>query len=99
VTRIEEALKKVTGRAWTLRIEVIPTAAVVGDAPSVSTLEAPLSLRPARRHPKEEAEKEPLVQRALEVLGAQILRADEGFGTKPPDTKLPGAATPDNEET
>ena len=99
VTRIEDALKKVTGRTWTLRIETIPTTDVVNDVPSVPPPETPLPVRPARRNPKEEAEKEPLVQRALEVLGAQILRADEGFGTKPPETKPPTAAIPDDEET
>jgi hypothetical protein len=98
VTRIEEALKKVTGRVWTLRIEAIPTTAVVDDVASVPPPEAPLPVRPPRRNSKEEAEKEPLVQRALEVLGAQMVRADEGFGTRPPETNLPAPAAPDDEE-
>jgi hypothetical protein len=29
---------------------------------------------------REEAEKEPLLRRALEVLDAQVVRVDEGFG-------------------
>jgi hypothetical protein len=36
----------------------------------------------SRRNPREDAEKEPLVKRALDVLGAQIVRVDDGFGEK-----------------
>jgi hypothetical protein len=34
-----------------------------------------------RRNPKEEAEKLPLVKRAVEVLGATIQRVDDNFGS------------------
>jgi hypothetical protein len=42
----------------------------------------PPSSRP-RRSSREDAEKEPLVQRALDVLGAQFVRVDEGFAATP----------------
>jgi hypothetical protein len=98
VARVEEALKKVTGRVWTLRIETTPTTAAVGDASGVAAPEAPLSVRPPRRNYREEAEKEPLVKRALDVMGAQVLRVDEGFGTKPPEVPAPAGAGSDEEE-
>jgi DNA polymerase-3 subunit gamma/tau len=98
VARVEEALKKVTGRVWTLRIESSPTTAAVGDASGVLTPEAPLPVRPPRRNYREEAEKEPLVRRALDGLGAQVVRVDEGFGTTPPEAKAPAATGSDDEE-
>jgi DNA polymerase-3 subunit gamma/tau len=98
VARVEDALKKVTGRVWTLRIEAIPTTAV-GSAALVSVPEAPPPVRPPRRNYREDAEQEPLVKRALELMGAQFLRVDEGFGTKPAEVKLPsGAGNHDEEE-
>jgi len=39
-------------------------------------------IRP-RRDPREEAKKEPLVKRALEVLGAKLVHADDDFGAQP----------------
>jgi DNA polymerase-3 subunit gamma/tau len=99
VTRIEDALKKVTGRPWTLRIETTPTTAVVGSAASVPTPEAPPGVRPPRRHPREEAEKVPLVKYALDKFGAQLVQPPpEGFGTKPPETNKPTVDGPDEEE-
>jgi DNA polymerase-3 subunit gamma/tau len=98
VARVAEALKKVTGRGWTLRIETTPTTAAVGDASGAAAPEAPLPVRPPRRNYREEAEKELLVKRALDVMGAQVLRVDEGFGTKPPEVPAPAAGGGDEEE-
>jgi hypothetical protein len=100
---VEEALKKVTGRPWVLRVEALPNRPTSTDSqagvPGSPTLPTngptpaagvPPGETPARvrRNPKEDAEKAPLVKRALEVLGAQIVRVDEGFGAPP-------AASPD----
>ena len=41
---------------------------------------------------RHEAEKEPLVKRALEVLEAQIVRVDDGFAATPAAADLPEAA-------
>ena len=37
--------------------------------------------------PKDAAEKEPIVQRVLEIFNAQIVRVDAGFGVLPPESK------------
>jgi DNA polymerase-3 subunit gamma/tau len=73
LARIEEALRKATGRPWTVRVE-----AATGTPSPPLTVAAPTPLA-QRRNARAEAEKEPLVQRAVEVLGAQIVRVDEGF--------------------
>ncbi|MBI1915801.1 MAG: DNA polymerase III subunit gamma/tau [Planctomycetes bacterium] len=81
--KVEEALQKTTGRPWTVRVEAGGSAA--NAAPTASVVpprEAENSLVRARRQ-REEAENEPLIKRALEVLGAQLVRVDEGFNTAP----------------
>jgi DNA polymerase-3 subunit gamma/tau len=88
IGRIEVALRKMTGRAWTVRIEAGPAG--TEQAGSNGGTEAARS----RRSPKEEAEKVPLVKRALDVLGGTISRVDEAFGTAAPadQEKPPGTA-------
>jgi hypothetical protein len=92
VGRIEAALRKVTGRAWTVKVEapLVERPAAAGQA---SGSEA---ARP-RRSPKEEAEKVPLVKRALEVFGAAISRVDDAFGTAVPAEREGPAGTPQEE--
>jgi hypothetical protein len=85
--RLEEALRKMTGRPWTLRVESVATAADL-QAPAVSES---VTL-PPRRSPREEAEKVPLVKRALEVFGATVQRVDEGFGALPGTSAIPADA-------
>ncbi len=51
-----------------------------------------------RRNDRDEAEKEPLIKRALDVLGAQILRVPEGFGTAFA-VRTEGTATAAEQET
>jgi DNA polymerase-3 subunit gamma/tau len=74
--RVEEALRKVTGRAWTLRVE---TTNAGPTPPAGAVPEATPPPRP-RPNSREEAEKHPLIKRALEVLGATVHRVEEGFG-------------------
>ena len=93
VRKVEDALRQTTGRAWMLRIEsqAAPAAAEsVGPLPAATPPPAPPSgperataPRPARRNLREEAEKLPLIKRAIEVLGASVQRVDEGFGALP----------------
>jgi hypothetical protein len=45
---------------------------------------------------KDAAEKEPIVQRVLEIFNAQIVRVDAGFGVLPPESKP--SADDDNDE-
>jgi DNA polymerase-3 subunit gamma/tau len=75
LTRIEAAVQKATGRPWKLRVE-----RTVADpaAPSLPA-ETPAPTCP-RRNPRAEAEKDPLVRRAMDALGAQVVRVDDDFG-------------------
>src|SRR5439155_9207973 len=91
--KVEEALQKTTGRSWTVRVEAggaVPNAAATA-ASVVPARETENSLVRARRQ-REEAENEPLIKRALEVLGAQLVRVDEGFNTAPVANRPPSPA-------
>jgi DNA polymerase-3 subunit gamma/tau len=81
ITRIEEAIRKRTGQRWLLRVEA--------SSPSgTAAVEAVRTVPPQpRRNPREEAEKEPLIKRALDVLGATIVRVDEGFEGTPTERR------------
>ena len=82
LAKIETALHRLTGQKWALRVESI--AGPVSSAP-VPVVEAPAPAPTRlRRTERVEAEKEPLIKRAMDVLGAQVLRAPEGFGTALP---------------
>ena len=79
LAKIEEAVRKGTGHPWILRVEAGPAA-------GPTTAPAPVAERPAlapRRNHRAEAEKEPLVKRAVDALGAQIVRVEDGFGEAP----------------
>ncbi|MCS6851536.1 MAG: DNA polymerase III subunit gamma/tau [Gemmataceae bacterium] len=81
VSRIEEVLRKITGQACAVRIE---SASAEGpdDVSAAPPLDAERSQFRSRRW-RDEAERDPLVRRALDLLGAQIVRVDDGFGTVP----------------
>ncbi len=92
VARVEEALQKFTGQTWSLRIETV-------DGPPAAPperIEATPPPRP-RRNPREEAEKDPLIQRAMNVLGAQVVRVEEGFGEAPAANPRPAELPLDEE--
>jgi DNA polymerase-3 subunit gamma/tau len=93
--RIEEALRKCTGQIWKLRFE-----SVRGDGLSQppATAEATDNSPSRQRRLQKEAEKEPLVKRVIEVLGAQLVRVDEGFGAAPTEA-VEGADPADSEES
>ncbi|HTU92954.1 MAG TPA: DNA polymerase III subunit gamma/tau [Gemmataceae bacterium] len=92
---VEAALQELTGQPWTLRVESATEAASALDAAPLGEDfrrrdEAGDSKSPnspgvvgPRRNPREEAEKLPLVKRAIDVLGASFQRVDEGFGVLP----------------
>jgi DNA polymerase-3 subunit gamma/tau len=91
LARVEEAIRRITGKPWMVRIEADAGRAVP------TPQGEPTNGTPARpkRGPKEEAEKVPLVKRAVELLGATIQRVDEDFGEPAP----PGTRQPEPEET
>ncbi|MBM4068337.1 MAG: DNA polymerase III subunit gamma/tau [Planctomycetes bacterium] len=82
VSRLEELLGKLTGRPCKVRIEAsspnASQAAVSREAAAVS--ETATSSPTSFRRSRQEAMQVPLVTRAMEVLGAQIVQIDEGFG-------------------
>jgi DNA polymerase-3 subunit gamma/tau len=80
VQRIEESLRQVTGHACQLRIESVGSGAVA--APPRAAAEATTS-QPRSRLKRAEAVQDPLLQRAVEVLGAQVVHVDDDFGTAP----------------
>jgi DNA polymerase-3 subunit gamma/tau len=92
---VEATLRELTGEPWVLRVEYVTSAspglkALPSDGADRSRGEIgdsqPSNISGAassRRNAREEAEKLPLVQRAIEVLGASLQRVDEGFGVLP----------------
>jgi DNA polymerase-3 subunit gamma/tau len=93
VARLEEWLRRITGQACQLRIEAVsggPTAENAGAADDSASL-------PSRyRRQRAEVQQEPLLKRAIDVLGAQIVHVDDGFGTAPAAAER--GDVPDGEE-
>jgi hypothetical protein len=79
LTRIEEVLRKTTGQAWNLRVESVHNDA---DAPAVQAGDS-ATMHSRYRRQRTEVLQEPLVKRAFDALGAQIVRVDDGFGVAP----------------
>jgi DNA polymerase-3 subunit gamma/tau len=78
VQRIDESLRKVTGHAWQLRIESVGSGAVAAPAEAAADATTP---QPRSRLKRAEAVQDPLLKRAVDVLGAQIVHMDDDFGT------------------
>jgi DNA polymerase-3 subunit gamma/tau len=76
VARVEEVLRKITAHGWNVRIESTGADADTGKKAGAETEHSPSRYRRQRA----DALKEPLVQRAMEVLGAQLVDVEEGFG-------------------
>jgi DNA polymerase-3 subunit gamma/tau len=75
LTRIQAAIRDITGQEWNIRVE-----AVVGESPTaVSKAASPEPQPSSYRRQRTDANQEPLVRRALDQLGAQIVHVDEGF--------------------
>jgi DNA polymerase-3 subunit gamma/tau len=79
VARVEDVLGRITGHGWNIRIE-----SAGGEADSAPKAIDETEKLPSRyRRQRAEALKEPLVKRAMEILGAQLVEVDEGFGVAP----------------
>jgi DNA polymerase III subunit gamma/tau len=76
VQRIEESLRKITGHACQLRIESVGSGAV-GATAAVADVTTP---QPRSRLKRAEAVQDPLLKRAVDVLGAQVVHMDDNFG-------------------
>jgi DNA polymerase-3 subunit gamma/tau len=94
VARLEEAFRKVTGHTGSFRLESASTEAAVASAAAAVADNSPSRYRRQRT----EALQEPLVKRAHEVLGAQIVHVDEGFGAAPAEN-AERTETTDTEES
>ena len=92
LARAEEVLRKLSGRAWNLRVESSISAAAV---PPTQAAE-PENSHSRNRRLRAEAAQEPLVKKAIELFGAQIVSVDDGFGAAPAEPVE--RAEPDNPE-
>jgi DNA polymerase III subunit gamma/tau len=68
---VEAALKELTGQPWVLQVE---------DSSDAANLKSPGAANP-RRNAREEAEKLPLIKRAIDALGATFQHVDPNFGS------------------
>jgi DNA polymerase-3 subunit gamma/tau len=79
LARIEEVIRRVSGQPWQVRVE-----AVGGPAVASSDAADDSASQPSRsRRQRAEAVQEPLLKRAIDVLGAQLVHLDEDFGAAP----------------
>ena len=83
---VTDALRRLTGMPCQLRVET-----AIGEERDSQAAAGPdmMPEPPVRqRRPLADAEKEPLIQRAIEVLGARFVpgQVDEGFGSAPSQT-------------
>jgi DNA polymerase-3 subunit gamma/tau len=96
VARMEEALRKITGQACQFRVENAGGRAL---ANSPETADEPEQSVSRYRRQRAEAASEPLLKRAIEALGAQIVQLDEGFGAAPaPVVEIERSETGEAEE-
>ncbi len=87
LARLEEVLQKTTGQPCSVRIEFIKDEA----AREAANGPAPPSPGQARQQ-RAELMQLPLVKKAVEALGAQFIKADDGFGAPVP---TPSAEPPE----
>jgi DNA polymerase-3 subunit gamma/tau len=89
MARIQEAVQKITGQAWNIRVEVVGNSTT---SPADTSVKEPLVSNYRRQ--RAEAGQEPLVKRAIDQLAAQIVHVDDGFGSsrqeslEQPDTAI-----------
>jgi DNA polymerase-3 subunit gamma/tau len=86
VARIEETVKKVTGRAWKVRFD---SASDAQEATREGSGGLPANGPSRLQRQRQEALQRPLVKKAVDMMGAQILEMDEDFGTASPPTAEP----------
>jgi DNA polymerase III subunit gamma/tau len=85
IKRIQSGLKEITGQEWNLRLEMEPANG--GTATGTTTENVP-DKAVTYREREQEVAKIPLVSRAMEKMGARLLKMDERFGTS--ETTSPG---------
>jgi len=86
LTRIQAAIRSISGQEWNIRLEAGAGESAV---PKALSPEPPPS---SYRRQRTDASQEPLVRRALDQLGAQIVHVDEGFSAARVETLEPETA-------
>lgn len=81
LARLEEMLQELTGQPCRIRIE--PSSQVGGRAEPAEQVAPGNSPTPPFHRRRTDAMQVPLVTRAMEVLGAQIVQVDDEFGAAP----------------
>ena len=95
MARVEEVLRKITGHPVVFRIEAAAGAA----SPAAAQAAEDEEKTPSRyQRQRAEALKEPMVKRAMEVLGAQLVDVDDGFATAVTPVPDRAGAMADSEE-
>src|SRR5262249_7540675 len=83
LSTLQQLLRQLTGQSWKVRVEMGAAApdAVASFAPAAGASEA----TPARvrKQQEEKALEAPLLKKAVDLLGAQVVRMDDGFGSDP----------------
>ncbi len=93
IARTQEAILKVTGQAWNIRVESASGGSIAVPMEIAESNNLPSSYRRQRA----DASQEPLVKRAMDVLAAQIVHVDDGFGATRLET-VERAETANSEE-
>lgn len=78
VAKVQEVLNQIVAVPCSIRIEWLDDATEAANAASKSPVAAALG---QQRQQRAELQQIPLVKKAAEVLGAQIVKYDEGFGS------------------
>ena len=94
LTKIEEALSQIVGQACKIRVDwtddVAEPGITAGKTPATATMGQ-------QRQMRAELMQIPFVKKAMEVLNAQIIRADDGFGTAAKANATESDETPEEE--
>lgn len=77
LVRVEEVLRKITGRTWNLRVESAAEEPKSEPRPEVE------KGAPRYQRQRSEASQATLVKRAMDTFEAQIVHVDDGFGATP----------------
>jgi len=93
MAKLGEILSRVLGQPATIRIEWTDDAA---EAPGAKS-SAALSMG-QQRQLRADLMQVPFVKKASDVLGAQIIRVDEGFGASTTATAVPAEETPEDDD-
>jgi DNA polymerase-3 subunit gamma/tau len=92
VSTVEQLLHKLTGQGWKVRVET--TSAAPDPSASLAPGAEDTETSPARaRREREAALAAPLLKKAVDVLGAQVVQMEDGFkGEAPPSGSRPERA-------